>query len=109
MLRASGDEDRRIQSNAGDDCTEGGPGVSLVVDIGIGQHRVAAPANSAGGTGFGLGKHNRYPVRIRGRYAGIDGKPCTGKSPANAVRIDYVAERGVSDAIVTAISGRIAK
>ncbi len=59
---SAGNKDGRIVGDRGNHGSERSPGVSLVIDIGIGQHRGTPTSNSAVGTGIRFGKYAGDPL-----------------------------------------------
>src|SRR3984885_2380340 len=64
MLCAARDKDCRIVGDRSNHRSQRRPGVSLVIDIGVGQHRGAPASNSTVRTGVRLGENPGYALGI---------------------------------------------
>ena len=59
-----GNKDCGIVGDGGNYGSKRCPGMSLVIDVGVGKHRGASPPDPAVGTGIRLGKYSDDPLEV---------------------------------------------
>src|SRR5262249_45788043 len=109
VLGSTGDKNRRIERDRCNHRADGGARMTLVVDVSIREHGIAAAANRAGRACFRLGKDANDAFGVFGVRTAVEGKPGVAQSIAYAVSIDGILENPMTYAESARRLPRIAK